>query len=305
MSYRTLALIGLALWLSAGGLFVFAASTHQEPLGDNVKDLGGGHHVYMEMSNAGFVVTDDGILVVDALISPNHARRLLKEIRKVSDRPIRHLVNTHWHSDHTFGNGAFPDATEILSTEACKARLEKDGPARWAEAAESRPSDYEGAKLVIPEVTFTDETTLKLGDREIRVKHLGPGHTLGDAVIIDPEARVIYAGDLLFNGIHPYMADGHSKEWVDALQALEDLARPEPETWKVVPGHGEPTSITLASDMREYILTLRTEVQKALDQGIPPEEMAARIALPAKVADLKAPDFLEKNIRRIAEELTP
>jgi glyoxylase-like metal-dependent hydrolase (beta-lactamase superfamily II) len=305
MSYRNIILIGVSLWLIAGGLFVFATSTHQEPLGDNVKDLGSGHYAYLEMSNAGFVITDDGILVVDALISPNHARRLLAEVRKVSNKPIRYLVNTHWHSDHTFGNGAFPDATEILSTEACKARLEKDGPARWAEAAKSKPSDYEGAKLVIPEATFKKETTLKLGHRELLVKHLGKGHTLGDAIVIDPEARVIYAGDLLFNGIHPYMADGHSKEWVDALQALEDLARPEPETWKVVPGHGEPTSITLAADMREYILLLRTEVQKALDRGVPPEEMASTIQLPERYADLAASNFLEKNVRRIAEELSP
>lgn len=271
---------------------------------DKVRDLGGGHYAFLQMSNAGFIVTDEGIIVIDALASPNHAGGLLKAIREISDKPIRYLVNTHWHWDHTFGNDAFPDEAEIYSTEACKERLAKDGPDVWKKQATANPKNYEGAELVLPEVTFTDEKVIRLGGRNFIVKHLGKGHTQGDAIVMEPAARVIYAGDLLFNGLHPFMADerSDSKAWISTLRKLHDLAQPDPEKWKVVPGHGEPATPALATFLAEYIEVLRAEVKKAIDAGVPPEKMHETIELPEKFAKLEAPGFLKRNIARLAQE---
>lgn len=303
MGRRAIGLIVLVGIAGAGWLGVAGFGDASSPLGENLRELGGGHYAYIGGSNSGFIVTDEGILVVDALISPNHAKRLLKEIRSISDKKILYLVNTHWHWDHTFGNSAFPEETKIYSTEACKARLEKDGPQKWKEASQGKPDDYKDAKLVIPEVTFTEETTLTLGGREILVKYFGKGHTDGDAVIIDKEARVIHAGDLVFNGLHPYMADGHPGDWIQTLEALQASAAPEPDKWKIVPGHGEPGTPALAGDQAEYIKLLMAEVKKGLAANLSPQQIAANLELPEKFANLKAPGFLEMSITRIANQL--
>ena len=304
MSRRIITLGLMGALAGAVALGVLTRSGEAGPISlQNVRDLGAGHYAYLSGSNAGFFVTEEGILAVDAMISPKRARGLLDAIRDVSDKPIKFLVNTHWHRDHTFGNGAFPEETEILSTEACKKRLEKDGPDLWAEMAAEMPADFEGAELVIPEVTFTDEKTITLGDRTILVKFLGRGHTDGDAVIIDKEARVIYAGDLLFNGSHPLMMDGHPKDWVDTLQALEDIAQPDPERWKIVPGHGEPAPPALCAFLREYITTVRLEVLKALEAGTAVEKIAAAITLPDKFSRLRGRGLLERSNERIVEDL--
>lgn len=272
---------------------------------ENVDDLGEGSHVFLSGSNAGFIVTDDGIVAIDSLISPAQAKRVLAEIRKVSDAPVKYLVNTHWHADHTSGNDAFPDATVIYSTKAARDRLEQDGPAKWEQNAKRKPGDYEGHGLVLPEETFTDEIVLKLGERKLLVKFLGKGHTDGDCVIIDAKAKVIYAGDLLFEGMHPWMADGHSKDWIDTLQALEDLCTPEPETWRLVPGHGKPSPPTLAASQRDYIKALRIEVQKALDAGKSGEDLVGAVKMPERFDGLMASHLLKANIEKVASELAP
>ena len=274
-------------------------------MAENVEDLGKGCHVFLSGSNAGFIVTDDGVVAIDSLISPNHAKRVLAEIRKVTDKPVKFLVNTHWHADHTSGNDAFPDATVIYATKAARDRLEKDGPARWKQNVERAAADYEGHELVLPEETFTDEVTLELGGRKLLVKFLGLGHTDGDCVVVDREAKVIYAGDLLFEGMHPWMADGHSKDWIDTLQALEDLCTPEPETWRLVPGHGKPSPPTLAASMRDYLKVLRIEVQKAIDAGKTGDDLVAAVKMPERFQDLMASRLLEANVQRVASELAP
>ncbi|MCZ6689525.1 MAG: MBL fold metallo-hydrolase [Planctomycetota bacterium] len=306
MSRRTgfsFALVGCIATVAVIGISLRTASGEEAGSKEVVRNLGGGHYAYMGMSNSGFFVSDEGILVVDALKSPRHAKALLAEIRKISDKPIVYLVNTHWHWDHTFGNGVFPEATKIYSTKACKERLEKDGPPKWETLSKETPDDYEGAELVIPEVTFVDEETLTIGGRKLLVKYIGRGHTDGDAVVVDAESRVIYAGDLLFNGVHPYMADGYSKDWIETLEALHALAQPEPEKWTVVPGHGEPTTPSLAKDIAEYIRVLRSEVKKALDAGTPEKEIPGSIKLPEKYADLKYPWFIEMSVGRIIKEM--
>jgi cyclase len=205
------------------------------------------------VANSVVVLGQDGVLVVDSGAGPNEARVLLAAIRRISDQPVRWVIDTHFHFDHAFGNEAFPDAS-IVAHEATRELLGRDGltlsgyvaglPAQIEKARrDSAPSaaaleayQKELAALVPtgPDLTFSERLTLWLGGREVRLLHLGRGHTAGDVVVHLPQERVVCTGDL-FNGYIGYMGDAYVDEWADTLERLAAL---DFET--VVPGHGTP-----------------------------------------------------------------
>lgn len=227
-------------------------------------------------SNAGFVVTDDGVVVFDALGTPALGAVLLERIRAITSQPIRRVVISHYHSDHFYGLQALKEAgAEVWAHRAVRGYLATDAPAaRLAERRESLgPWVTDQARIVAPDHYVDDETVFRMGGLTFRLLAAGPAHTDEDLMMLVEEENVLFAGDLIFAGRVPFVGDADPRAW---LVALGKLSAHRPRV--VVTGHG-PASHDAVADLaltRDYLLYLRAEMGKAADELLDFEEAYAR-----------------------------
>ncbi|MDZ4073744.1 MAG: MBL fold metallo-hydrolase [Hylemonella sp.] len=215
------------------------------------------------ISNAAFVVTPAGVVVIDALGSPALAERLLAEIRKVTPRPVTHVIVTHYHADHIYGLQAFKAqgariiahgaAREYMNSETARLRLE-------ASRVELAPWVNDETRLVEADEWLAGDKTLTIGGVEFQIRIVGPSHTPEDLVVYLPGEQVLFAGDLVFRSRIPYVGKADSRHWILALEKLLTF-----DAGVIVPGHG-PLSHEARKDMqltRDYLRYLRASMGKA------------------------------------------
>ena len=233
------------------------------------------------ISNAAFVITPDGVLVIDALGSPPLAERLLAMIRERTSLPLRYLVVTHCHADHIYGLQVFKAAgARIVAHAGCREYLNSDTARLRLQASreEMFPWIDERTQLVTPDQWLGDDPqdqdlVLSLGDRRFRVRHAGPAHTPEDLIVHDESTGVIFAGDIVFRGRVPFVGQADSRRWITALDRLLAL---QPRV--MVPGHG-PLSLRPAADLaqtRDYLAYLRQTMGEAARALEPFDEAYAR-----------------------------
>lgn len=203
-------------------------------------------------ANAGIVVGEKGLMVVDTLTSAKEAKKLLSDIRKITPKPIRYVVNTHYHLDHAFGNCVFADMGAVIIGHAnCRGQILKI-ESQALETAKSFGMDdaaLEGTRVVVPEMAFEKAMELDLGNRVVRLLHCGQvSHTAGSILVWIPGQKVVFAGDILFTDFHPYMAEGNLKGWSKALNDLLGLGAE-----KIIPGHGPLSGATDVQAMKAYL----------------------------------------------------
>jgi cyclase len=224
-----------------------------------------------ENCNSTIILLDDGVLVVDALSTPSSARALIAQIRLLTDKPVRFVVNTHFHWDHYWGNSAFADAfpdVRIISTqrtredmerlglgnllisnwshripklmEQWKAGLEKETDPAARQAMQTRIDQWSAAlpeiqslHPVLPNLTFKEQMILREKSRTVEILWLGPAHTPGDAVVYLPKEKVLISGDLLA-GDTPFLDQVAPYDWIETLNRVAAL-----DFATVIPGHGE------------------------------------------------------------------
>jgi glyoxylase-like metal-dependent hydrolase (beta-lactamase superfamily II) len=229
------------------------------------------------ISNAGFVVTDDGVVVVDALGSPVLAEEMLLEIRRVTPQPVRYVIVTHYHADHIYGLQAFKAAgatilahaegREYLNSDTAQKRLESS-------RADLAPWVDERTRLVPADRWLgQDETRLRVGSDDFVIRRVGPAHTREDVVVWVPKAGVLFSGDLFFRGRIPFVGQADSRLWIASLERLIDY---KPRL--VLPGHG-PASTDPLADLamtRDYLLYLRATMGAAAHNLEPFEDAYAR-----------------------------
>jgi len=187
--------------------------------------------------NIGAIACDEGMLVIDTRAHHAQARDLIEDLKEISKLPVKWVINTHHHWDHTFGNGEFFDA-DIWGHERCKTNLADHGQAmlnRVKEMASGQEKSFDEVSIVPPSHLVTDQATVTFGGRQIEMKYLGRGHTDNDLVVVVPDADVMFAGDLLENDAPPSFGDAYPLEWPETVAALADLI-----TGPVIPGHGSP-----------------------------------------------------------------
>jgi glyoxylase-like metal-dependent hydrolase (beta-lactamase superfamily II) len=216
------------------------------------------------ISNAGFVVTDDGVLVVDALGSPVLARELLAEIRRVTDQPVRHVIVTHYHADHVYGLQVFKQAgASIAAHAAARDYLYSDTARLRLLASREELAPWVDART---ELTAADrwldgaDTRFKLGSTEVLVQRVGPAHTPEDLVVWLPQSGVLFSGDLFFRGRIPFVGQADSRLWIASLERLMGFG-----ARLVIPGHG-PVSSEPQADLqltRDYLAHLRLTMGQA------------------------------------------
>ncbi len=229
------------------------------------------------ISNAGFIVTDDGVVVVDALGSPALAEELLAEIRRVTSQPVRHVIVTHYHADHIYGLQAFKAAgATILAHSAGREYLNSDTAQKRLDASRIELGPWVDDKTrLVPADRWLDqdETRLRVGSYDILIRHVGPAHTPEDVVVFVPKLGVLFSGDLFFRGRIPFVGQADSRLWVASLERLIDY---KPRV--VVPGHGPPSTDPMADLVmtRDYLLYLRQTMGEAAHNLEPFEDAYAK-----------------------------
>jgi glyoxylase-like metal-dependent hydrolase (beta-lactamase superfamily II) len=260
--------------------------------------------------NAMVVVLEDGVLVVDTHSKPSAARSLIDQIKTVTDKPVRYVVNTHFHWDHNQGNAAYlaawPSGVEVISSEATAESVESRGIPRIQREIVTRPKEIErlrkeaaeakdvaarrsletqmaeteayvaelrAMQVKLPTLTFDKSLVLRRGPRTVLMLFLGKAHTDGDVFVLLPKEKVLASGDAL-QGWMPYMGDGYPYDWIRTLEEAQKL-----DFDAVVGGHGEVMRGKGQFELwRSYLRDLMAETARVYAQGASLEEARTQVA---------------------------
>jgi cyclase len=225
-------------------------------------------------SNAGFVVGKDYVVVVDSLATVGLTEKFRDEIKKIADKPVRYLINTHHHGDHTYGNHVFAGAA-IISHDACHREVIEEGtkdPEVWN--ALFPDFDFRGIAATPADITFDRQLTLHVDGREVQLLHFGPGHTVDDIIVYLPDEGIVFAGDFLFLYSTPLGMEGSFAGWLRNLDKMANLGA------KIyVPGHGPVCGSEGLRLCRDYLVLVQREGRKRFDRGMTVDEAAKDIDL--------------------------
>jgi glyoxylase-like metal-dependent hydrolase (beta-lactamase superfamily II) len=219
-------------------------------------------------SNAGFVVTGDGVVVFDTLGTPALGMQLRRLIARTTSQPVKRVILSHYHSDHFYGVQAFQrQGVDIWAHALVRDYLATDAPAaRLAERRSSlAPWVNDKTRVVAPTRYLGEDTRFAMGGLHFRILHVGPAHTPEDLMLMVDEDRVLFAGDLVFAGRVPFAADGNVGSWIESLGRVLPL---KPRI--IVTGHG-PYSTDAVADLtqtHDYLAYLRQAMKSAFDDGV-------------------------------------
>ena len=231
-------------------------------------------------SNAVVLTTNDGVLVIDTRQHPRDGEDLLARIRKITDKPIKWVINSHFHGDHHFGNPPFKTAgaTFIAQSETARimAQVQPKELARRGNFFKSCGFDPAEVKLVLPDVTFDSEMTIQLGGREIRLAYLGPGQQAGDTFVFFPHARMVFTTGMFGPRSMPNMAFTPSVEgW---LKLLDRLAAVDVD--KILPAHGDVSTRQDVKDLSAMLADEYATVKDAIAKGMTLDDARKTLTLP-------------------------
>ena len=269
--------------------------------------------------NAAIIILDDSVLVVDTHSKPSAARELITEIKKLTDKPVRYVVNTHFHWDHYQGNQAYPASwpagVEIISSEATRNNIEKRGIPRVKHEITTMPKEIEGLKaelakatdakqktelqsnlaqaedyltelktmqFTLPTMTFDRSLILRRKSRTVQILWLGRAHTDGDVFVFLPKEKVLITGDSL-HGWTPFMGDSYPYDWIQTLDTAEKL-----DFDLVLGGHGDVMHGKQKFELwKEYFGDLMEQTAQAYAQGANLDDAEKKVSqwLVAKYAD--------------------
>jgi len=262
--------------------------------------------------NVGFIVTDAGVAVVDDQYG-DVAPGIVEQIRTVTDKPIRYLINTHYHADHTGGNPTFQPFAAIVAHDTVRPRLleyplvvrstfpgrikaleveieairDPADPYREALSKDvgimkfflGSAQSFDPAAAAPPGITYDSRVTLWLGDQPVEVFHVGPGHTDGDSIVWFRREKVLHAGDLLFNGLIPFIDTAGGGSAAGFLENLDRILATIPADTRVIAGHGPVTDMAGLRRARDFMKDLHVAVEKAVQQGLSRAEAARTVRL--------------------------
>ena len=232
-------------------------------------------------SSAGVIIGDRDVIVVDSLTTTAMTESLLAEIRRITDRPIRFLINTHSHADHVYTNHLFPEATVICThkgREQTKANQKAQGKHDALFATLFSDIDFRGGRYTLQDISFSGTLSFYQGEREIRVLELGVGHSESDVVVHLPGEKIVFCGDIFLNGMPPMPSEGHVTQTIANYKTIEALAADI-----YVAGHGAPGTLAdvhaqrtllerqfqYASECFEQGMTYDEALQSVTDDGAP------------------------------------
>jgi cyclase len=274
-------------------VFVWIADDVRDPEGDPQFNRAG---------NAGFIITREGVVVVNTTNTPFHARELLYEIRRRTDLPVRYVINTDAQGDHMLGNEVFVDQqATIVSTNAAQAEMRQYGQELLQRLKEDEHWQLQGRMRGIhptpPSQAFDPEMSIRLGGQEIKLLSLGGGHSAGDAVVHLPGAKLLFLGHLYENGFFPHLASSDVRRWIEILRQVE--------SWDVevyIPAHGPPGDKKQLREFRQFLEWLVAEVQARIKQGKSLNEVRRELN-PAEIYHWSGRDLAPRAVEAVYSQL--
>ena len=277
---------------------------HDQMPPPTLEEVSPGIHAYIQLdgswglNNSAFVVGRDAVTVIDTCFTEVRARNFREAIRTVTHLPLRTLVNTHSHGDHTHGNYLFPGATIVGHELTRQAMLEAGLPPEGGSGGGLFPNVKWGElEMAPPFVTFDDRVNLYVEDLKIEATFVGPAHTSNDVIYWVPDRKLLFAGDLIFNGGTPFVIAGSVQGSLNALESIRALGA---ET--IVPGHGEICGPEIIDEMVSYLRFLQESARKGFDAGLAPLELARQIDL-GRYTEWHDTERLAGNIHRAYSEI--
>jgi glyoxylase-like metal-dependent hydrolase (beta-lactamase superfamily II) len=261
--------------------------------------------LFTRAATAGFMVTPEGVVVVDTSNSPTNARDLLYEIRRRTDLSIRYVINTSSAGDHMLGNEVFSDEqATLMSTKAAQAEM-----LQYREELNDRMHRQDGWRLqarmrgfhITPTtLTFDEKMTLNFGGQEIRMSSLlSTAGSPEDSVVYLPSAKTLFLGELFDNQYFPRVGSRDIHRWIEVLKEVEGW-----DADVYIPGHGAPGSKKDLADFRKFLEWLVAQVEMRLKQGKTPEEVQKTLWLP-RTFNWHAPDLSQDTVADVCRQLAP
>jgi glyoxylase-like metal-dependent hydrolase (beta-lactamase superfamily II) len=261
-----------------------------------LQEVGDGLYAYLQpdggwgQSNAGLVVDGDSTLLIDTLFDLRLTEQMLTDMRRAVAAAARidTVVNTHANGDHCYGNQLVRDA-RIVASERTAAEMQELPATAMAALVAQAPEmgdlgafflhcfgafDFTGIETVLPSDTFSGELELRVGGREVRLVEVGPAHTRGDTLALLPAERVLFAGDILFNGGHPIAWAGPVSNWIAACDKILAM-----DVDVIVPGHGPVTDKSAVRELRAYFEYLYEQARRLHGDGLSPVQAARSLQL--------------------------
>lgn len=277
-----------------------AVPAHAEIPPPRIEEVSPGIYAYIQLdgswflNNAGAIVGSRSATVVDTTGTEKRARAFHAAIREVTPHPVSALINTHSHGDHTHGNFMFAPASAIIASERCRREIIAGGHASYALFP---MVDFGDCPITPPTVTFDDRLSVYVDDLEVELIYVGPAHTTSDIVAWIPERKLLFSGDVIFNGGTPFALGGSVAGWLTALDRIEALGAEA-----IVPGHGEVCGPEVIGEVRSYLLWVQQSARAGFEKGTPPLDLAAALDL-GKFAEWHDRERLVPNVHRVYSEL--
>jgi cyclase len=265
-----------------------------------VEEVSAGVFAYIQLdgswglNNTGFLVGSDGVTVIDTCFTERRSRMFRDAIRRVTERPLRTLVNTHHHGDHTHGNYIFLPAATIVGHELCRKEV--------IEAGHSATALFPGVEwgeitIAPPFLTFEERLNLYVDDLKVELIYAGPAHTTNDIIAWIPERKALFAGDIIFNRGTPFAMMGSVAGWLETLEVVRALG---PET--IVPGHGPVCGPEVIDEVADYLRFVQETARKGSEAGLAPLQAAQRADL-GRFGEWLDQERLVGNLHRSYSEL--
>ncbi len=230
-------------------------------------------------ANVAFIVTGEGVILIDTPMLPDEARHWRSVIAATTDEEIIYIINTDHHRAHVIGNQHFPTATVIAHEHAWKEMKSYGDSFRtrlinmYRDRIPEAVAEWkESLEIIKPEITFTSRTMLFKGDKEIHLIPLG-GHTPATTVVYFPQEKLLFTGDLVVTNRPPFLSQGNTKQWLQALTYLRKLRYDT-----LIPGHGELTGKEATENMSNYLRLVRRKVRSAYRAGLPKADTARSLS---------------------------
>ncbi|MGH1418129.1 MAG: quinoprotein relay system zinc metallohydrolase 2 [Hyphomicrobiaceae bacterium] len=254
-----------------------------------------------DISNASIIVGKDAVAVIDTSSTAKMGKALLDEIRKVTQKPIRYVINTHMHPDHVLGNAAFKaEGTAFVAHHKMARGLTSRAEGYLNGTREAvGEENFAGTEIVLPNIAIKEEKTLDLGDRIIKLKARPTAHTDNDLTIYDETTKTIILGDLLFSEHIPTL-DGSIVGWLKLIDVMKSESAE-----RVIPGHG-PNSLpwpTALEPLKAYLATIAKEVRAQIAQGQTLSHASKTVGTEAKAAWLFHEQYHGRNVAAAFAEL--
>lgn len=290
---------------------------------DHVEDLGNGAYCYLQdtnrgsgwgWSNSGLIVDSGEAVMVDTLRDEVLTGNMLSaytDMTGLKPRDIGTLINTHNDGDHTYGNRLMRHA-RIMASRECAAMMAERPPTLFQNALDNLPKgivgefmfelwgppfQFRGVEPSLPNEYVKDGQQIKVGNKTVRIIHVGSAHTIGDIMVHVPEDKILFTGDIVFLNNTPILWSGPAGNWI---RALDNILEMDVET--IVPGHGPVTDKNGVRKTREYLVYVEDEARKRFDAGLSLEDAIQDIAL-GQFEDWGGSERIVANVERIYAQL--